>query len=381
MLRILHTVEFYHPHIGGAEIVVQRLSEGMVRKGHQVTVATTKLPERRSLELNGVQIKEFDVQGSLATGFKGDDISQYISFVSGAPYDVMLNYAAQQWATDLAFPSLAEPLERINIIVPCGYSALTNDLLLRGPEYAVYFNKLLPPVLQRYDAAVYHSAAYKDFKFALYHKLKNSVIIPNGIDESEFSSPPAINFREKYGISGGHLLLCVANFLEDKGHERVVRAFRRLKRNDCTLVMIGSKNTPILERIRQECEGLNTRILVDIPRQDTVAALLSSDLFVFASHIEVFPLVIVEAMAAGLPFVSTDCGNVREMKGGVVCEPEQMHLNIQSLLDDEPARRDLGAKGRQECLSRYTWGKVVDQYEALYFSLLDYRKRGHAAMR
>ncbi len=45
-MRILHTVEFYHPSIRGAQEVVRQFSERLVTLGHDVTVVTTKLPER-----------------------------------------------------------------------------------------------------------------------------------------------------------------------------------------------------------------------------------------------------------------------------------------------------------------------------------------------
>jgi len=106
-LSILHTVEFYHPHVGGAEIVVQELSERLVKRGHRVTVATTKLANRTFAELNGVQIEEFDVRGAIARGFTGSDIARYQQFLLKHPADIMMNYAAQQWTTDLAFDTLA----------------------------------------------------------------------------------------------------------------------------------------------------------------------------------------------------------------------------------------------------------------------------------
>src|SRR5215470_45474 len=71
-LRILHTVQFYWPHTGGAEEVVREISERLVARGHDVTVATTALPERTSREHAGVKIVEFPLSGNLAGGFHGD---------------------------------------------------------------------------------------------------------------------------------------------------------------------------------------------------------------------------------------------------------------------------------------------------------------------
>ena len=47
VMKILHTVEFYHPSVGGMQEVVKQLSERLVRLGHNVTVATSQLKEAR----------------------------------------------------------------------------------------------------------------------------------------------------------------------------------------------------------------------------------------------------------------------------------------------------------------------------------------------
>ena len=56
-MRILHTVEFYPPSIGGMQEVVRQLSERLVLLGHDVTVATTRIPERTASSQNGVKIR------------------------------------------------------------------------------------------------------------------------------------------------------------------------------------------------------------------------------------------------------------------------------------------------------------------------------------
>lgn len=71
-MRILHTVELDHPSTGGAQEVVRGVSEALVASGHDVTVATTRLPERRDAVVNGVRIEESDVAGCAAHGITGE---------------------------------------------------------------------------------------------------------------------------------------------------------------------------------------------------------------------------------------------------------------------------------------------------------------------
>ena len=368
-LKILQTVEFYHPHIGGAEIVIQQLSERLVKRGHQVTVATSAHPQRLSTELNGVRIEQFDIHGSMTNGYGGTDIERYRRFLLEHPADIMANYSAQQWQTDLAFdlmPTLKD--KRVNILSPCGYSALSDSKTLKWASYANYYNQTIPQSVPLYDAVVYHSGYYQDYEYAQDHGFTNSVIIPNAVCEEEFYAAPKIDFREKYGITTKYMALCVANFLPSKNQSRVIECIRQMNRPDLTMVLIGKQGKTIND-LRAMAAGLNVKILNDIPRQDTVAAYHQADVFLFASKIEASPLVIIEAKASRTPFISTDCGNVREWTGGIVCTPEKIPQYANKLLDDEATRKTLAEEGFKEWKEKLTWTAVADRYEELYLKL------------
>jgi L-malate glycosyltransferase len=209
---------------------------------------------------------------------------------------------------------------------------------------------------------------YKDYEFAMLHGFQNSVVIPNGVDEEEFSKSSSINFREKYNITTPYLGLCVANFYKGKGHDRVIEAVRQMNRPDFTMIFIGKEGDE-LEALKKQSDGLHIRFLVNIPREDTVAAYHAADIFLFGSDIEASPLVIIEAKASKTPFVSTDCGNVKEWKGGIVCKPEEMAGNATRLLEHESVRIQLAEEGYKEWKEKLTWEAVVDKYEDLYLRL------------
>ena len=79
-MRILHTVESYSPSVGGMQEVVRQLSERLAARGHDVTVATSKMGGREGDLLNRVRIREFDVSGNLVDGMRGD-VSGYREFL------------------------------------------------------------------------------------------------------------------------------------------------------------------------------------------------------------------------------------------------------------------------------------------------------------
>ena len=133
-MKILHTVEFYTPSIGGAQEVVRQISERLVRQGHEVTVATTALSERNSEEFNSVKIAEFDISGNAVHGFHGE-IERYQQFLLNGDFDIMMNYAAQQWSMDLVFPIL-DRIPYHKVMIPCGFSGLFD------PAFDDYFAEM-----------------------------------------------------------------------------------------------------------------------------------------------------------------------------------------------------------------------------------------------
>jgi glycosyltransferase involved in cell wall biosynthesis len=107
-----------------------------------------------------------------------------------------------------------------------------------------------------------------------------------------------------------------------------------------------------------------------VPRPTIVSAMREADVMVHPSAMEASPLVILEAMAAGLPWVAFDAGNIREFPGGIVVRNlEEMAASTAKLLANPDLRRRLGEEGRKRVLASHSWEKIVDSYEQLYYQL------------
>jgi L-malate glycosyltransferase len=380
-MKILHTVEFYSPSTGGAQEVVKQLSERMVKAGHEVTIATTKLPERKQKVINGVKIVEFDIKGNEVVGMTGET-EKYKKFLVEGDFDVMMNYAAQQWATDLAF-EVIDNIQARKFIVPCGYSSLNNA------DFKAYFDKL-PKILKKYDGSIYLTKRYQDYKFARRHWIRHLEVIPNGADEEEFADQdPDFDFRRKYNIDN-FFILNVSNHTGSKGHAETLAVFEEFK-EPATLVIIGKPDdSGCFEECKKEAERINSKSfenkvqLLTLPRSETIAALKSADVFLFLSSIEASPIVLFESAAAGLPFISSDVGNAKEIKrwtrGGVVApvRPDKLHkgnvfakieptvslLNL--LYQNKPLRLKMSENGRSRWENEFTWAKITEKYINLY---------------
>lgn len=385
-MRILHAVEFYWPSVGGSQEVVRQLSERLARRGHDVHVATSRLPTRDRETYNGVRIHEFDVAGKEVTGFRGADIASYREFLRGSGFDVVMAYAAQQWSFDLLKTEL-DDLDAAAVCVPCGYSALPD------PRWRGYFREL-PGYLRRFDACVYNSHAYRDVRFAERHRLDNGVFVPNAADREFLEADPG-NLRERYGIDRGETMwLCVGAVSVAKGQDRLLSAFRRARAGG-TLVLVGDASPrtwtpfPIWCRLQQRRlafgkQPKQVRFLQGLPRRDVVAAFAAADGFLFGSRVECSPLVLYEAAAAGTPFVTRDCGNAGEIAawtraGVVVRDNREMASWMDRLAAAPELRARMGAAGREAVRDRFNWEAATTAYEQLYSRILARRRRRNSS--
>ena len=96
----------------------------------------------------------------------------------------------------------------------------------------------------------------------------------------------------------------------------------------------------------------------------------AADLFLHPSKTEVQPLVVLDAMASGTPFISTDVGCVNELPGGVTINSEEEMANeIGNLLHNSERFEKLKAKGLKASKEKYNWDYVSKQYDGLIRSL------------
>lgn len=387
-MRILHAVELYRPSTGGAQEVVRQISERLAAEGHEVTVATSTIAGRPDGPLGGVQVEQFDVTGNAVRGMTGD-VDRYQRFVIGGNFDVVLTYAAQQWTTDALLPVLDE-IDAPTVLAPCGFSRL------HDPAYSSYFEELAP-ALGKFTALVLHTDSYQDAEFVRASGADNVYLIPNGADKREFGVlAPRERFRKEWGIGiDAPLLLTVGGHTGLKGHEQSMRAFLAAdSMAGGTLAILANHPTGpgCGRRCRVTARARNfmyrdRRIIVADPARDAVVeAFSAADLFLFCSMVECSPLVLFEAMAAGLPFASLDVGNAQEIanwgSGGLIVETAHDRLGlatastaevasaIDGLMADTALRDRMRASARDSWQERFTWEEIGRRYASLYQELV-----------
>lgn len=408
-MRILLACELFYPSVGGVQEVMRQLGERFAAVGHEVVVATSRLPERQSRQIGGITVEEFRVSGNLVRGMTGE-VDRYREYILRQDYDILMVKAAQQWTFDALVPVL-DSIKRPKIFVPCGFSGLF-DL-----RYADYFRSM-PAWLRKFDQLIFYASEYRDIDMAQKHGLNNIRILTNGADEREFKVRKDRTFRSRHAIpDNAFVVMTVGSLTGLKGHVELAEAFDQCNLWPAPACLILVANTiriparglrhsvkrwlrPVLKLLGYSATPLTPEaelnevlgrinatpgkqaILADLPRAEVIQTYLNSNLFVLASKIEYSPLVLFEAAAAGLPFLSVPVGNAAEIArwtgGGTICDakidssgytqvdPRELAKHIESLAAQPDTLAFLGASGRRAWEQRFSWNRIFRSYEMIF---------------
>lgn len=362
-MRLLLTAHRLHPHVGGTEIAVDQLATHFAARGHDVTVATSQEPGALAREhWHGYNIRRYP---HTRVGQFRIPPREYRELLRREPYDIVHLHGQRVWSTDFQYPSLARSLSPV-VFTAHGFAQWHRR---RKPFIdAAYYRVVLPRALAHTAAVTALTQAEKEDLLGWGVPAEKISVIGDGYDPAEFVALPS-GFRERYEISGPFLLYA-GGFYPNKRVDRLVEAAAGL---DATLVALGADADATranVERLAAE-KGVRLRALGRIPREEVLAAYREADLFLLGSDFEGFGLVLLEAMAAGLPFLSTPCGAAPDLAatgGGEVADASGFPSALRELLADAGRRARLGAAGR-EAAKRYTWEHVANQYLELFEGL------------
>jgi len=207
--------------------------------------------------------------------------------------------------------------------------------------------------------------------------LRKLVTIPNGIDGKPFERPfDRARVRKSLGVSDGAFQLIFASRLEaQKDVPTLLRAVQLLapKLPQLHLVIAGQGSArSALEALTADL-GLADRVTFAGVRLDIADVLRASDAFVLASTWEGLPMVILEALAAGCPIVSTAVGGVpsavRADESGILVppsDPAALAGGIERVANDHALRERLAETGKRVFADRFSAEAMTRSYEALY---------------
>lgn len=221
-----------------------------------------------------------------------------------------------------------------------------------------------------------------------------------GLNENDISvihtgieSAPTIDakkvaaFRSSCGASDGSpLIVTVGRLSYEKGMDTLIDTANALHRSRTpfhwAVVGDGSDRAAIQQRIDKL--GLAKSVRLVGFQIDTWPAIAAADVFCIPSKMEAFPVVMLEAMAAGRPILATRVGGIREAitngRNGLLVEPQAKPMAdaLQRLLHVPSLRTRLGLAAQQTARERFDVRRVASSYTEFYESLADRKGVAHA---
>jgi glycosyltransferase involved in cell wall biosynthesis len=198
--------------------------------------------------------------------------------------------------------------------------------------------------------------------------------IPNGIPVARFAAAPAAGAIPALERVPGEIVIgTVAGLRAVKNLPRLVRAFAAMESRSSRLVIVGSG--PDSERIMAEARALGVASRVVLPGflSDPAAFIGHFDIFALSSDSEQFPISLVEAMAAGLPVVSTAVGDIRSMVSAdnlpLIVDPADeagFTASLESLASRPDLRRAIGQANREKSVAEYDEDRMIAAYAKVY---------------
>ncbi|NVJ97865.1 MAG: glycosyltransferase [Alphaproteobacteria bacterium] len=203
--------------------------------------------------------------------------------------------------------------------------------------------------------------------------------IPNGIDVDRFIRPADKSILTHFGLTPEDRIIgTVAALRPEKNLGRLIEAFHQVAElyTNTKLVIVGGGMGRSALQMLAERIGLKDRVIFTGPMPEPEAIIPAFEIFALSSDTEQMPLSVVEAMAAGLPVVSTDVGDIRAM----VSEGNEDFIegksaaslakSLSAMLDRRDTGHRIGAANQHKAKSEYSLKTMVEKYDTLFLDVL-----------
>ncbi len=382
-MRILMISDVYFPRINGVSTAIMTLRRELTRQGHEVILIAP----------------DYGVQTGAACGGEETGIYRVRSRrVWGDPEDrMMVRSAVLSLLPDLQQAGF--DIVHIHTPFVAHYAGLQLAKALKVPavetyhtffeEYLFHYVPLVPRPVMRYlarafsrsqcaaaDRLVVPSRPMLDALRA-YGIHTPAEIIPTGIEMADFAGGDGAAFRARHAIPAEQpLLLFVGRVAHEKNIGFLLEALAHLRRDHADAMLVIAGEGPALPSLRRQAAELglehHTRFIGYLDRKSGLLdCYRAADLFVFSSRTETQGLVLLEAMALGVPVVGLaimgTADILQEGRGAHIAEddPKQFAARVAHLLS-QPAERERLAASARDYVQEWTAAEMTARLARLY---------------
>ncbi|MDX6587086.1 MAG: hypothetical protein QOI31_1559 [Solirubrobacterales bacterium] len=383
-LRIAHLTATFPPYPGGAGNTAHRFAVGQAERGHHVEVFTApapgEVPESPGVEVHRTKpvfaIGNAPLIPSLARLGGFDVVHLHYPFIFGA---------------DLTLLGRLRRKGRSQALLVHYKNRLVGDAG-RGLLFEAYEHTVAPTLILAADRVCIlspdHAESVSYLRRTGERDPSKLIEMPNGVDAQRFSpGPDASGLRKRLGIPDEAIVAAFVATL-DRAHH-----FKRLDVAIDALAELGDERVHIVvagggelvedfrERAGERGVAERVHFLGAVPHPELPDVLRAADLFLLTTEPpESFGIVLIEAMASGLPVIATDYPGVRAVVAGGtgLLAPQgdagAVAARLREIAEIGPdGRLAMGARGRARAESEWNWPRLLDRMDGAYEEAIEAR--------
>jgi N-acetyl-alpha-D-glucosaminyl L-malate synthase BshA len=366
-----------YPTFGGSGVVATELGKALAQKGHEVHFITYAQPVRLGSYRENIFYHEVAVSNYPLFEFQPYETelaSKLVDVVKHENLDLLHVHYAIPHAS--AAYMAQQILESHGITIPFVTTLHGTDITLVGKDKS--FEPVISFCINKSNAVTAVSESLRKDTFTHFNTNREIHVVPNFIQSSP--AVPELELlerRRKYAQDGERILCHVSNFRPVKRVADVIQIFKRV--NDVIpsrLMLIGDgPDRYNAERLCREL-GVCSRVITLGKIRDAANLMQLTDLFLLPSETESFGLAALEAMAEGIPVVSSNTGGIPEVnKDGYsgylsnVGDVDGMAKNAIKILSNEAALNQFKTNAREQS-KLFSLEEILPLYENIYNALL-----------
>ncbi len=366
-----------YPTFGGSGVVATELGLALSKRGHEIHFITYNQPVRLELLGNNVHFHEVNVPEYPLFHYQPYELalsSKLVDMVKLHQIELLhVHYAIPHaYAAYMAQKMLQEE----GIYIPIVTTLHGTDITLVGSH--PFYKPAVTFSINKSDAVTAVSQSLKDDTLRLFD-IKNKInVVTNFIDTTKFNHDFTDCQRAMMANDDEKIITHISNMREVKRIPDVINIFNNIQKEiPAKLMMVGEG--PEREPAERLCEklGISDKVVFFGNSNEIDRILCFSDLFLLPSKTESFGLSALEAMASGVPVISSNTGGIPEVnKEGfsgylsTVGDVDSMSKNAIHILKNEAILKQFKINAKEQAKT-FDIHQIVPQYEAIYQDTLN----------
>jgi glycosyltransferase involved in cell wall biosynthesis len=386
-LRIAHLTATFPPYPGGAGNTCYRFAKGQAERGHHVEVFTAPA-DGEAPDPGGAVVHRIEPLFAIGNAPLIPSLARIVGF------DVVHLHYPFIFGSELTLLGRLRRSRRREALLVHYKNRLVGKGARRG-AFEAYEHTVSPLLVRAADRVCVlspdHARSVRYLRRIADRRPQKLIEMPNGVDTELFApGPDGAGLRASLGIPEGAMAAAFVATL-DRAHH-----FKRLDVALAGLAALGDERLHLVVagggellddfRVQAADAGLDGRVhfLGPVPHGELPSVLRAADLLLLTTEPpESFGIVLIEAMACGLPTIATDYPGVRavvdEGETGLLVpanDPDAVAAALRSLIEaGVEGRRRLGAAGRQKAERLWSWPRLLDRMDEAYREAIEERQR------